>query len=94
MNTESVDCRKVGFAQKPGGIEQIGDFCFDDDFNHIYIWLPGMSGPDCLAISKTATSEDRVWFWNGNEVKPTLSPSIHAIGQWHGYLRDGRLCSC
>lgn len=31
------------------------------------------------------------WSWNGNEDKPTLSPSLHAVGVWHGWVRDGQL---
>ena len=34
---------------------------------------------------------DAQWTWNGGETKPTLSPSLHAVGVWHGYVRDGRL---
>lgn len=29
------------------------------------------------------------WLWNGDKLKPTLTPSVHHIGHWHGYLRDG-----
>ena len=29
------------------------------------------------------------WEWDGNRESPTLSPSIHQIGHWHGYLRAG-----
>lgn len=31
------------------------------------------------------------WSWDGNEEKPTLSPSLHAVGVWHGWVRDGML---
>lgn len=30
------------------------------------------------------------WEWDGNVDKPTLSPSIHRVGHWHGWLRAGR----
>jgi hypothetical protein len=29
------------------------------------------------------------WNWDGNRDAPTLSPSLHAVGHWHGYLRGG-----
>lgn len=90
MNTESIDCRKVKF----GEMGKVGDFTFDDDFSHIYIWLPGISGPDSLQIQKGPPGGHRVWGWDGDEKKPTLTPSIHAPGQWHGYLKAGRLESC
>ena len=34
------------------------------------------------------------WEWDGNEDRPTLSPSVHHIGRWHGYVRNGRMESC
>lgn len=32
-----------------------------------------------------------VWGWDGNEDAPTLTPSVHCIGHWHGYVRAGEL---
>lgn len=29
------------------------------------------------------------WAWNGDRQRPTLHPSIHHVGHWHGWLRDG-----
>lgn len=26
------------------------------------------------------------WDWNGNMEAPVLSPSVHDVGHWHGYL--------
>lgn len=34
------------------------------------------------------------WQWDGNEEKPTLSPSVHLPGRWHGWFRNGRMESC
>lgn len=31
------------------------------------------------------------WSWDGNETAPTLSPSLHAVGIWHGWVRGGQL---
>jgi hypothetical protein len=90
MNTESINGRKVGFGQ----MEKVGDFTFDDNFTHIYLWLPGVSGPDALQIQKGQPGGARVWGWDGNPETPTLTPSILAPGQWHGYLTAGRLVSC
>lgn len=94
MNNESINCRKVKYAATDGGMEHAGDFCFDETFTHIYVWLPGVSGPDALQIQRGAAGGPRVWGWDGNEDKPTLTPSIHAVNQWHGHLRAGRLESC
>jgi len=101
VNTESIDCRKVQFGVenietgRNDGMEKVGDFCFDESFTHIYIWLPGdRQGPSAIQINKGAALGERVWGWDGNVDKPTLTPSIHSPGQWHGFLRDGRLVSC
>ena len=31
------------------------------------------------------------WSWDDNEDQPTLSPSLHWIGVWHGWVRAGML---
>jgi hypothetical protein len=90
MNTESITTRKV----KHGGMERPGDFCFSDEMDILYIWIPGVSGPDALRLQKGPPGGDRVWGWDGNEDHPTLEPSILTPGHWHGYLRAGRLESC
>lgn len=91
MNRQSVDCRRV----KAGEITQVGDFTFDEELTTIYLWMPGMSGPDAISIQRgNAPHTPRVWGWDGNVEKPTLSPSLLVPGVWHGYLRAGRLVSC
>jgi hypothetical protein len=90
MNTESIDCRRVQF----GEMERPGDFTFSEEFDTIYVWLPGINAPDAIRIQKGPPGGDRVWGWDGNEVFPTLEPSIHCPGTWHGYLKQGKLVSC
>lgn len=34
------------------------------------------------------------WEWDGNRHAPTLSPSVHHVGHWHGWLRNGIWESC
>lgn len=34
------------------------------------------------------------WDWDGNRDAPTLSPSVHHVGHWHGWLRGGVWVSC
>jgi hypothetical protein len=34
------------------------------------------------------------WQWDGHEDSPTLTPSVHAIDQWHGWVTKGRMVSC
>lgn len=96
MNTESIDCRKVVFAADTDGIglEKPGDFCFSDERDVIYVWIPGMSGPDAISIQRGSPGGPRVWGWNGDEEKPSITPSIHVLNKWHGHLTNGKLISC
>ena len=34
------------------------------------------------------------WTWNGSKIEPTLQPSVHHKGHWHGWLRDGYWEAC
>jgi len=34
---------------------------------------------------------DAQWSFDGNEKRPTLTPSLHAKGIWHGYVTAGML---
>ena len=92
MNGEIINCRRVQFGTNSsnGEIERVGDFCFDDLWAHIYVWLPGMVGPDAIRIQRGAEGGPHVWGWNGSEDRPTLSPSINVVGRWHGYMKDGQ----
>lgn len=90
MNTESIDCRQVPH----GHMERPGDFCFSPERDTLYVWIPGVTGPDALQIQQGAPGGERVWGWDGDESLPTLEPSIHTPGYWHGYLRKGKLVSC
>jgi hypothetical protein len=93
-NRESCDCRQVADYDH---VERPGDFYFKPIQNVpgetcLHIMLPG----DTFIWIPVSRGEKlpRVWLWDGNETKPTVSPSIHTIGHWHGFLRGGRLESC
>jgi hypothetical protein len=34
------------------------------------------------------------WQWDGNTEVPTLSPSVHHVGHWHGFLTKGVWETC
>jgi len=65
-----------------------------------YIWLkvpaPGGGYEHARLPMKPAPPNDvgASWTWDGNRERPTLTPSIHCVGVWHGYLTAGRLVSC
>lgn len=50
----------------------------------------------CGAISALdfKPHESPSWNWDGNRERPTLTPSVHRVGHWHGWLRNGVWESC
>ena len=102
MNTQSYPATRKQTAEE---CVAIGDYIFNEERDYIYIVLPNKDGKfatdsegravlDPIRISRSPSSNPRVWTWNGNEDKPSLSPSIDWRGHWHGYLTNGELKSC
>lgn len=94
-NRESVNCRRVANFD---AVEGPGDFYFEPvptmpGETHLHIMLPGRAFI-CIGVARGASTTPKVWGWDGNEDKPTLTPSIHAVGHWHGFLTAGVLKSC
>ena len=98
MDTRSVDCRKVAdleFVKEPGDF-----FIYGEDEKGaawMVLCLPGeekIDGAGGIQIFRHEILSHPGWHWDGNLDKPTLTPSIHHVGVWHGYMRAGRLESC
>ncbi len=53
----------------------------------------GASGALRVGLNEKPTKAPS-WAWNGSKEKPTLTPSVHHIGHWHGFLTDGVWLSC
>jgi hypothetical protein len=75
---------------------KVGDWAFTDDNEKIYIRVPngteeGDFGSCRLSPAPLANVED--WQWDGNREAPTLTPSIHVVGIWHGFMTNGELVS-
>lgn len=52
----------------------------------IYVCPCGCGETGALAFRPAPSPS---WEWDGNREAPTLSPSVHHVGHWHGYLRGG-----
>lgn len=83
---------------QPSDFVTAGDFCWF--VNHERRRLLVLAIPYHGAVNKWIHSEWTIdhknecgaqWGWNGNEDAPTLTPSLHAVGVWHGWVRDGKL---
>lgn len=95
VKAEPVDIAKLrGFDDdlKPG------QFAFgQEEGRGDVIWFScpcGCGSLSCLPVGnkfKPERSSDQraTWEWDGNAEMPTLSPSIHHIGHWHGWLKQG-----
>jgi len=105
MNTESANLNRVKVPLSEDAVCKPGDFAWDFDSepmggdrkkttHYIYLCLPGSNRFCAIEVQKGAPGGPRVWGWDGNEDSPTLTPSIHEPGHWHGWLRAGRLVSC
>jgi len=73
-----------------------GSFCLEprqhrDLFEFIYLCPCGCGVVGRLLIGKghKPGGTRPSWRWNGSLTEPTLSPSVHHIGHWHGWLRNG-----
>ena len=104
-NKQSCDCRRIAYPILADTPIEPGMFTWghvsDNGIHRLYICLPGEKHMGALMCEKgqgrpTPPGSDVgcVWGWDGNEDRPTLTPSIHAPGIWHGWLRAGRLESC
>lgn len=59
----------------------------------IYVCPCGCGRQGFLAFRGAPRPPERAerpsWIWDGNRDAPTLSPSVHHVGHWHGWLRAG-----
>lgn len=69
----------------------------DPDFGKflIYCCPCGCQALGSLRIGINEKPEESPsWNWNGSTDSPTLRPSVHHVGHWHGYLTDGVWVAC
>lgn len=99
MNTESCDMRRVATMPKSSWDLKVGEFyTFTSRAGQKYLiaMFPGQNVAHLpiRPLRDPSTNGGHSWDWDGNEVKPTLTPSVHCVGKWHGYVTAGRMVSC
>jgi len=103
--TWSGPARRVkGLVWADPATHQPGDYDFamrrvgDRDYiGCVNIVCPGCGTLSALQLRKPSLwpgVPNKDWHWDGDEAAPTLSPSIHHVGCWHGHLKKGRFESC
>jgi len=61
----------------------------------LLLCCPGCGSIQALPVRHAGfTPKGVAWDWDGKEDTPTLSPSIHHVGCWHGFLKAGELTAC
>lgn len=87
---DPIPLRNVGNDES---VEKPGDFYWADDT--LWVAIPSDDPEwDNMSIIRIACAEKQspgVWQWDGDREKPTLTPSIHTIGVWHGWIKNGML---
>ncbi len=80
----------------------LGDWCFEREDKYIVIRLPDSETtergsatgfPIHPDIHSKGVEPGTYWEWDGNKEAPTLQPSLHWIGVWHGWMRAGEIIS-
>lgn len=82
-----VDARKV----TPGAFQYYVDEKDGPISGMIYVCPCGCGAQGALKFRDRGREpgERPSWIWDGNEDMPTLEPSVHHVGHWHGWLRNG-----
>lgn len=69
-----------------------GDWYVDEESRQVLIIVPGAG---LVPFDyETPNAVGARWGYDGNADAPTLTPSLHVIGRWHGWMRAGVLVSC
>jgi hypothetical protein len=81
-------------------IDNVGEFTWTEvaGIRHILFAIPDPK-PHCLddyvmnqlPVRLGENTPGKSWVWDGNEDAPTLTPSVHCLGHWHGWVRAGAL---
>lgn len=85
-------------VEREGDIDNAGEFAWElrDGVRYLSVALPrpSVSEPtgylmNCLPVAKGDNVPGVHWGWDGDEEQPTLTPSVHCTGHWHGWIRRG-----
>ena len=108
MSAFRVNLRRVKVPRCDGDPKlEPGDFAWDfdsdklggdrsRDYHYLYLCLPGGGGGfhQIKVVRGTEPNSVRVWGWDGNEAKPTITPSILIERECHGHVTAGVWVPC
>lgn len=109
-STESIPAqvfldKEAALKHGPGAIwykyKDVPNPRFPEDIASVWIVMPVIVDEDCsnshICCEWTINHRNHCnaqWSLSGTHDKPTLSPSLHWVGMWHGFLQNGFLKSC
>jgi len=94
VRTAPVKAQRVEDIDEAGAVPGAFEYYSDGDRypgGVIYNCPCGCGATGALRFRPAASPS---WEWDGNTDAPTLSPSVHHVGHWHGWLRNGVWESC
>lgn len=92
-NRSATGQRRLDFDDFLDNSEDGDWYIRPDDPRGVWLNVPGV-GCTYFTTTEPQAWNGAKWSWNGDYDKPTLTPSLNIIGQWHGWLREGQLISC
>lgn len=70
---------------------QVGDWFIPEDGSSIFIKMPNPAKTVAEWPFKEPLENGSCWEWDGNRAAPTVTPSLHWVNVWHGWMRAGEL---
>ena len=66
------------------------------DYSMVWIWCPGCDEHHAVPVTKPSNGDGVAWAFNGDEERPTLSPSLLVRGGennrvCHSFITDGKI---
>lgn len=94
FNHKPIPLERVANESK---INKVGDFCWkhaDGDKMVFVVAIPHLNVRGWIMSEWTIGHKNEwgaEWTWDGNVDMPTIKPSLHALGVWHGNVDEGQL---
>ena len=67
-----------------------------DSEHYMWYYCPcgcGAKGALQIGIHVKPQADKPTWHWDADNEAPTLTPSVHHVGHWHGFLTKGKWIS-
>jgi len=91
VRTPPVHAKRVDDLYEDGGAPGAFEYYRSGDrfpAGMIYLCPCGCGASNALRF-RPSSPEHPSWEWDGNLDAPTLLPSVHRVGHWHGWLKNG-----